>query len=77
MAHNQTNRQNVHMCVICETLFGAGNFHPAKSCVLLKMLDTQSDAEESSEEEESHDSNSEEESNEDSASSSSNSDYSD
>ena len=77
MAHNQTNKQNVHMCVICETLFGAGNFHPAKSCVLLKMLDTQSDAEESSEEEESNESESEEESNEESGSSTSNSDDSD
>ena len=62
MPHKQTIKQAVHMCVLCETLFGAGNFHPAKSCELLKILDTQSDEEESSGEEESNEEDSDEES---------------
>ena len=76
MAHNQTNRINVHMCVLCETLFGAGYFHPAKACELLKKLDTQSDEEESSEEEESNESE-DEKSEEESESSNSSSEESD
>jgi hypothetical protein len=73
MAHNQTNKMNVHMCVLCETIFGAGYFHPMKSCELLKRLDAQSDEEESSEEEESDDSDDDKKSEEESESSNSSS----
>ena len=30
----------VHMCAICKEMFGASFFHPAKSCEILKKLDS-------------------------------------
>ena len=30
----------VHVCVICKSLFGTGFFHSAKSCDMLKSLDS-------------------------------------
>ena len=30
----------IHMCIICELMFGAGFFHPANACELLGRLDS-------------------------------------
>ena len=30
----------MHICAICKSLFNIGSFHPAKSCDLLKKLDS-------------------------------------
>ena len=51
----------IHICALCEELFGAGFFHPAISCKMLESIDNDTSDDDTSEDDTLDDDTSEEE----------------